>query len=184
MPEFPKEINCGDFKLIKPDVSFKVATDLFNVVDKNRDLLAPWLGWVDFVKGPEDEFSVVQSVAQADTCKYFIYVGTQLAGMLGIVQEYKSKNTIEIGYWLDKDAYGRGIMTHAVKKVVGLAFDVLGVNRVEIQAAIGNLKSRAIPQRLGFNQDGILRQREVVRPGVVYDIAMYSKLKSEWEKGK
>ena len=75
-------------------------------------------------------------------------------------------------------------MTRAVEKLTGLAFDVWGANRVEIQAAVENKKSRAIPERLGFNQDGILRQREIVRPGVIYDIVMYSKLKSEWEKGK
>lgn len=184
MIEFPKRIDCGDFELVKPGVSFQLSTELFNMVDKNRVFLEPWLGWVDFVKSPEDEFSVVQSVAKKDTGKYFIFVNGALHGMVGFVQEHRSKQTIEIGYWLDVAMNGRGIMTRAVEKLTGLAFDVWGANRVEIQAAVENKKSRAIPERLGFNQDGILRQREIVRPGVIYDIVMYSKLKSEWEKGK
>lgn len=184
MIEFPKRIDCGDFELVKPGVSFQLSTELFNMVDKNRVFLEPWLGWVDFVKSPEDEFSVVQSVAQSSTGKYFIFVNNHIHGMVGFVQEHRSKQAIEIGYWLDVAMNGRGIMTRAVEKLTGLAFDVWGANRVEIQAAVENKKSRAIPERLGFNQDGILRQREIVRPGVIYDIVMYSKLKSEWEKGK
>ena len=184
MAEFPKRIDCGDFEMVKPDATFHLATELFNMVDKNRVYLEPWLGWVDYVKCPEDEFRVVQSVAQPDTGKYFIFVNKRIHGMLGFVQEFKSKQTVEIGYWLDNAMNGRGIMTRAVEKLTGLAFEVWGANRVEIQAALDNKKSRAIPERLGFNQDGILRQREIVRPGDIQDVVMYSKLKSEWEKEK
>lgn len=184
MIQFPRQIDCGDFEMLKPDATFQLATELFQMVDKNRVFLSPWLGWVDFVKGPEDEFCVVQSVAQKDTGKYFIFVNGAVHGMVGFVQEYKSKQTVEIGYWLDNAMNGRGIMTRATDKLTGLAFDVWGANRVEIQAAVENKKSRAIPERLGFNQDGILRQREIVRPGVIQDLAIYSKLKSEWAKGK
>ena len=184
MAEFPKRIDCGDFEMVKPQVSFKLATELFNVVDRNRVYLQPWLGWVDYVKSPEDEFGVVQSIAQSDKGAYLILVNGNVCGALSFVQEYKSRMTVEIGYWLDNAMNGRGIMTRAVDKLIGLAFDVLGANRVEIQAAVENKKSRAIPERLGFKQEGILRQREIVRPGVIQDIAIYSKLKSEWEKGK
>ena len=184
MMEFPRRIDCGDFEMRKPDATFQLATELFRMVDKNRAFLEPWLGWVDFVKSPEDEFGVVQSVAKKDTGKYFIFVNGALHGMVGFVQEHKSKQTVEIGYWLDNAVNGRGIMSRAVDKLTALAFDVWGANRVEIQAAVENKKSRAIPERLGFNQDGILRQREIVRPGVIQDVVMYSKLKSEWAKGK
>ena len=184
MVEFPKRIDCGDFEMLKPDATFHLAIELFNMVDKNRVYLEPWLGWVDYVKSPEDEFRVVQSVAQPDTGKYLIFANKHIHGMIGFVQEFKSKQTVEIGYWLDNAMNGRGIMTRAVEKLTGLAFDVWGANRVEIQAALDNKKSRAIPERLGFNQDGILRQREIVRPGLIQDVVMYSKLKSEWEKGK
>ncbi|MBR3782554.1 MAG: GNAT family N-acetyltransferase [Alphaproteobacteria bacterium] len=183
MQEFPKRIDCGDFELVKPDVKFDVAIELFNMIDKNRDKLTPWLGWVDYVKTPEDEFAFVESVAKSETGKYFIVVDSSIVGMLGFVQEeHRSKKTVEIGYWLDKDMNGRGIMTRAVKQLMKLAFEIWNANRVEIQAAVENIKSRAIPERLGFNQDGILRQREIVREGEIQDVVMYSKLKAEWEK--
>ena len=34
MQEFPKRIDCGDFELVKPDVKFDVAIELFNMIDK------------------------------------------------------------------------------------------------------------------------------------------------------
>ncbi len=186
MVDYPKEISIKkpNFYVRKPDVSFSVARDVFLAVNKNRDFFRPWLGWVDFVKSPEDEFSVVQSVARADTCKYFIYWYMCLVGMVGVVREDKSNRTMEIGYWLSQDVNGNGVMTQAVEQVLNLCFEHGGANRVEIRCATGNKASCAIPERLGFNQDGVLRHAEVLRPGVIHDIAVYSKLKSEWQKEK
>ena len=75
-------------------------------------------------------------------------------------------------------------MTQAVKRVQDLCFEHGEANRIEIRCATDNLLSRRVPERLGYAHEGILRSAEVLRPGVVHDIAVYSKLKSEWEKGK
>ncbi len=184
MMEFPRRIDCGDFEMRKPDATFQLATELFRMVDKNRAFLEPWLGWVDYVKCPEDEFRVVQSVAKEDVCKYFIYWYMRLVGMVGVVREDSTNCTMEIGYWLSQDVNGNGIMTRAVERVQDLCFERGGANRVEIRCATENKASRAIPERLGYVNEGVLRQAEVLRPGVVHDIAVYSKLKSEWAKGK
>ena len=49
----------------------------------------------------------------------------------------------------------------------------------EIRAAVGNARSRALPQRLGFREEGILREAE--RVGDAYlDVVVYSVLASEW----
>ena len=53
------------------------------------------------------------------------------------------------------------------------------LNRIEIRAAVGNARSRAIPERLGFKQEGTLREAE--RVGDAYlDAVVYSMLGSEW----
>lgn len=184
MANYPMRIKCGDFDLWKPSLSFDVAKNLYSIIDSNRNFFRPWLGWVDYVKRPEDEWSVIQSVAQSDTCKYFIREQQKLIGMVGVVRQDNDNQTMEIGYWLDRDANGRGIMTRAVKQVQDLCFGVGKVNRVEIRCATKNMASRAIPERLGYATDGVLRSAQFLRPGVVHDIVVYSKLKSEWEKGK
>jgi ribosomal-protein-serine acetyltransferase len=71
-------------------------------------------------------------------------------------------------------------MTEAVAALIGYAFDVWKLNRVEIRVAVGNRRSAAIPQRLGFREEGTLRQRE--RHGDSFkDIVVYSILAQEWD---
>ena len=53
------------------------------------------------------------------------------------------------------------------------------LNRIEIRAAVGNARSRAIPERLGFREEGTLREAELV-DGAALDIVVYSMLASQW----
>lgn len=83
-----------------------------------------------------------------------------------------------IGYWLDREHEGGGTMTAAVRVLTVHALSAWELNRVEIRAAAGNRRSRAIPERLGFRQEGTLRQAELVG-GRRLDSVVYSLLASE-----
>jgi ribosomal-protein-serine acetyltransferase len=67
-----------------------------------------------------------------------------------------------IGYWLAEDYQGRGIMTDCVRMLVDFCFNELDLNRVYITCGFGNKKSRAIPELLGFVQEGILQEDMVL----------------------
>jgi ribosomal-protein-serine acetyltransferase len=54
-----------------------------------------------------------------------------------------------VGYWMSADYQGRGIMTDCCKALLNYGFGALGLNRIEIRARTDNVKSRAIPIRLG-----------------------------------
>ena len=54
------------------------------------------------------------------------------------------------------------------------------MNRVEIRCATENVRSRAVPERLGFKLEGILRQ-SIWRHKRYYDLAMYGILAEEWK---
>jgi ribosomal-protein-serine acetyltransferase len=70
-------------------------------------------------------------------------------------------------------------MTAAVRALIGHAFGVWGLHRIEIAAAVENARSRAIPERLGFREEGVRRDGE--RHGERYlDLVVYSLLDSEW----
>ena len=65
----------------------------------------------------------------------------------------------------------RALTTHA--------FAVWRLNRVVIRAAVGNDRSAAIPLRLGFVHEGVLRQSE--RFGETFkDVAVYAMLAADW----
>ena len=63
--------------------------------------------------------------------------------------------------------------------MVDLAFRERGVHRVVIRAGVGNVRSRAIPERLGFTLEGVARG-EGKGVGGFYDLAVYGILEDEW----
>ena len=69
-------------------------------------------------------------------------------------------------------------MTEAVRALVDHAFGAWGLHRVVIEAATGNARSRAIPERLGFREEGVRRGAE--RNGDDFlDIVVYAMLATD-----
>lgn len=62
---------------------------------------------------------------------------------------------VEIGYWMDTRYTGQGFMTEAVAAQTEYAFSELGVRRVQILCDEDNNASRAVPERLGYELEGI-----------------------------
>jgi ribosomal-protein-alanine N-acetyltransferase len=60
-----------------------------------------------------------------------------------------------VGYGLAPDACGRGVMTEALRRVVQIAFDDLGLHRVEANIMPRNAKSLAVAERSGFHREGL-----------------------------
>lgn len=84
----------------------------------------------------------------------------------------------EIGYWIDSRFSGKGYMTEAVKGISEFAFHELKARRVEIRCDVRNLKSRAIPERLGFTLEGILKNDALSVDGKeLRDTCVYAKTK-------
>lgn len=63
----------------------------------------------------------------------------------------------EIGFWTAKEHRGRGCTAEAVTAVAQWAFTVLGVQRLEWLAIVGNEASRSVADRVGFTFEGTLR---------------------------
>jgi ribosomal-protein-serine acetyltransferase len=84
-----------------------------------------------------------------------------------------------IGYWLAEAHQGKGTMTMAVGALTEHAVSVWKLNRIEIRVAVENSRSRAIPERLGFRQEGILRAAEQVEDRYL-DLVPYAMLASDW----
>jgi ribosomal-protein-serine acetyltransferase len=81
----------------------------------------------------------------------------KLVGMVGLHYIDWKNSTTSIGYFLSEEAQGKGIITRTVNALLKYLFETLKINRVEIQVAVNNQKSIAIPERLGFVSEGIIR---------------------------
>jgi ribosomal-protein-serine acetyltransferase len=158
------------------------AEEVFRAVEENREHLARWLPWVDHTKSPEDVKDFIQHellrFAKNSGFAAGIFHHGKYVGNIGVHDiDWNAKMT-SIGYWLDARYQGRGIMTACCRAVLNHCFGTLGLNRVEIRARPDNARSRAVAIRLGFREEGVLRQVDVMRDRY-YDQVVYSLLRKE-----
>jgi ribosomal-protein-serine acetyltransferase len=88
-----------------------------------------------------------------------IFYHGQIVGKIGLVYITRETRTTEIGYWLAKNAQGKGIMTRASHLITSFALTTMGLERVYIRCAEANVKSAAIPHRLGYTYEGVLPEQ-------------------------
>jgi len=155
---------------------------IFNTVDREREYMREWLPFVDNTKQPEDTGNYVHYVLETADKQFTIYYNEQFVGLLGFKETDKDNKKTEIGYWLSQYAQGKGIMTQSVAKLIEYAFTEMDMNRIQIKVAVGNQKSRRIPEKLGFQQEGIERDGELLVNNVFTDIVVYSLLRKEYNK--
>ncbi|MBO7508999.1 MAG: GNAT family N-acetyltransferase [Alphaproteobacteria bacterium] len=178
---FPAEIVGENVKLVKLAPKFDNAKIVFDIIVNNRDEFRPWLEWVDFVQKPEDEMPVLEG--DKDSAEWFIEWNEKIVGRIGFVKLSKGNNYGEVGYWLDKTAGGRGIMTKAFGLLEKNAFENWDFNRIELKIDPENIKSLGVVKRMNFTREGLLRQDHFIN-GVYRDTFLFSKLKSEYDKSK
>ncbi len=81
----------------------------------------------------------------------------------------------EIGYWANSKYVGNGYMTEAVDAITKLGIHTLRFKRIEIRCESENIKSRAIPERLHFTLEGILKNEDLSADGKrVTDTCIYA----------
>jgi ribosomal-protein-serine acetyltransferase len=160
------------------------AEELYALTDANRAHLRRWLPWVDLVTSEDDSRSFLETVTaqhkEGRGPTFGILYQHALVGVVGYLPVDRVNRCGEIGYWLAERFQGRGIMTASCRFAVRYGFITLDLNRIQIAAGTANAASRAIPERLGFTFEGILRGRENLY-GTFIDHAMYSLLRSEFD---
>jgi ribosomal-protein-serine acetyltransferase len=159
------------------------AEPLFRLTDQSRVYLREWLPWIDATRTVEDSKAFIQAAlhqyATNNGGHFGIWYRGELAGVIGLHYIDWANRLTSIGYWLGEGFQGRGIMTNACRALIDFLFTEYGLNRVEIRAATDNLKSRAIPERLGFRNEGCRRQAEWLYDHFV-DHIIYGMLAADW----
>jgi ribosomal-protein-serine acetyltransferase len=175
----PLPVDLGDGAALR-----RLALDdldaVWALVDGERDRLRPWLPWVDATRSIDDQRRWLEGVIAAernlDGCG--IFVGGVYAGGAGLTWD-QFDVVGEIGYWIGSAHEGKGFVSRATRALIEIAFGELRLHRITIQAAVDNLRSRAIPERLGFTQEGVIRGAERSARGF-HDLVVYGLLEDEW----
>lgn len=83
------------------------------------------------------------------------------AGSIGFLYMDWNVRKMEIGYWLGSLYLGKGLAIRGVKHFIDHSFQDLNLKKIEINVASKNVKSRKIPERLGFTEKGTIRKYEI-----------------------
>lgn len=159
--------------------------ELFKVMDANRKHLHPWHPWIELVRSNGDVDGLIggwlKQLAGNRGFHAGIWHDGKLCGVINHLNIDWANRSTWLSYWLDEAHQGRGIMTNACRAFIAHTFDAFRLNRVTIECASANIRSRGIPERLGFKLEGILRGVEWLHDHYA-DHVVYGVLKGEFTR--
>jgi RimJ/RimL family protein N-acetyltransferase len=132
------------------------ADELARAVRASLEHLKPWMPWADANSASVDFQrqrlqGVVEQFARGEEYQYGLFDPdeTRVLGSFGLMTR-RGRGTLEIGYWVHVDAIGRGHATRATAALTDVALQQPRVGHVLIYTDVANLRSAAIPRKLGF----------------------------------
>jgi ribosomal-protein-serine acetyltransferase len=162
------------------------AAALLVAVDADRARLAQWMPWVPHSTTVADFAAFIAGAERQEEAgtgfHRGLWDGAVLAGGCGASVDLVNREA-EVGYWIGSGYEGRGIIGEAVRAMLHFLFDDYEVHRVMIRAAVRNVRSRAVAERLGFTEEGIQREA-LMLDEIPTDAAMYSLLAPEWVRSR
>jgi RimJ/RimL family protein N-acetyltransferase len=105
--------------------------------------------------------------------------GGPVIGAVTLFGFVKDSQRAETGYILGRKAWGAGVATEAMRALIDYGFGQLSLRRIEADVDPRNQRSCGLLRRLGFVEEGLLRQRWVVA-GEISDSALYGLLSTDW----
>ncbi len=160
------------------------ARALFGRIEAERAHLAGAFGWARDATPASIEARVLRALEQfrrgdgwhADLCWRGDPIG---AVWLHLLQA--AGGSTEVGYWIARAYQGHGLVTRALRGLERHCFEGRGLGRVSIAVDPSNGISAAVPRRLGYQSEAVLRQAHVGPAGEAADLAFYGVLREDWE---
>lgn len=153
---------------------------LDEAIRESLEHIYPWMPWAK--EEPSDIQTRIELMrkfrANFDLGREFIYgvfdpAETTVLGGSGLHRELEG-SAREIGYWIHKDHINRGFATELSAALTRVAFEVDGLDRVEIHMDPKNVRSAAVPRKLGFIHEATLRRRAITTEGRPRDTMIWT----------
>jgi len=153
-----------------------------NAIVRSIDDLKPWLPFAQTLPTPDEtEENIRESLAnfiRRTALRFLIFnkETNEFIGTTGFHNIDWEVQKLEMGYWIDSQHSGKGYMVEAIEELTRYAFEGLDMKRVEIRTESENLKSRAVPEKVGFRLEGILVNEDLSVDGKRWtDTCIYAK---------
>jgi len=136
-----------------------------DAIDSSLDHLRPWMPWArDEPQSLDEKVDLLRYFrGEFDLEKNFVYGvfdrdESRVVGGSGL-HPRGGDGSLEIGYWIRADSVGQGLATELTAVLTRVGFELVGLERVDIQVDPANEVSQKVPRKLGFTLEGRLRRR-------------------------
>jgi ribosomal-protein-serine acetyltransferase len=166
------------------------AQPLYDAIMESQAHLRPWLPWADTYHTVDDAFEYIRRQSGHWALRKEIGMGIfdrsngRVLGGSGFQVHDYDVPAFEIGYWLRQSVEGRGYMSEAVRTLTTFLFDGLDAQRVMIRCDARNVRSKAIPERLGYRFEGCLRRDSIDAAGSVRDTLVYAMIPEDFARAR
>jgi ribosomal-protein-serine acetyltransferase len=177
MPLF-KELR-GEHVLVRP-YQESDAQSLFEAIAESQEHFRPWMPFANVHQTVEESKDLIIRWMVQWMLREYLSVGLwdcathRYVGNCGLQPHSWEVGSFEIRYWIRASAEGQGYMTEAVKLLVEYAFTHLHANRIQICCDERNERSAAVARRLGFVQEGRLRNDALTPLGELQTTLVFS----------
>ena len=156
------------------------ANALYEAARESIAEVSVWLPWCHENYSIEESREFVISRAQAAQSEWYSFgifekESGKFLGGVGLNFINRVHQMANVGYWVRTSAAGRGIATDATRLVARFGFEQLGLHRIEIVAAVPNIASQRVAEKVGAVREGVLRKRLLIR-GESQDAVLFSLL--------
>ncbi len=158
------------------------AADVVSVIQESIQDLSPWLLWAQQVPTLEEEEEILRSSLERfqarEEFRYYLFERSSGAfvGVCGMVPFDWRVPRFDIGYWVRSSFSRKGYITEVAGALTDLCFERFGARRVQIRMSTRNERSAKVPERLGFQLEGVLRNDSLHPDGSPRDTKGYTRL--------
>jgi ribosomal-protein-serine acetyltransferase len=162
---------------------------LFEAVRESIPEVSPWLGWCHENYSIEESREFIQSRAVKSQGDEWYSFGVfdrndgRFLGGVGLNFINRIHQFGNLGYWVRTSAAGRGIATRATRLVARFGFEELGLHRIEILAAVANIASQRVAEKIGAVRECVMRKRLLIG-NEPHDAVMFSLVREDLGGGR
>jgi RimJ/RimL family protein N-acetyltransferase len=155
------------------------ADELYRAVRESMSELRPWMAWChpDYSIEESRDWLAARAEARSKGTEYDFHISDartgEYLGGTGLNQIKELYRAANLGYWISSRATGRGVATRAARMVARFGFEELNLVRIEIVAAVGNLASQRVAEKVGAFREGVMRKALIIN-GVAHDAVLTS----------
>jgi len=183
----PSPLLVVDDQLSLSILSLSDAREIFKLVDENRIYLRKTLPWLDEVNSLDEQISYISHcISDYELYKGIMYSVSSdgdIIGTIGLNSIDYENRSCGVGYWVSEEFAGKGIATRCCSRLIDHCFNDLNLHRFVLEAAIENIASCRVAEKLGLRLEGVIKDREWLYDRFL-DANLYAVTKPEWVSSK